>query len=235
MDNKNNTKPFSIVSLMSSLTSPLIPRPLIQKTIDILTNSFVEMHPNVIQRMAEFSPAIMILDPIDLPFSFLTEFTKNDLKIIIVDDDKYMGNDITKISAPIGFFLNMLEGEKDGDALFFSRQLTVEGDTTIIVALRNILEAESVNINQDIDEKFSSFGKIIHFVKNLVSFIVIKSDQNLDQIKKSIVGDLQAQTNLHNSKIKDMEAKLKTLEKQKELLSNKLQSMRLKLNKGKPL
>jgi predicted lipid carrier protein YhbT len=36
--------------------------------------------------------------------------------------------------------LNMIDGSLDGDALFFSRDLQVSGDTEAVVALRNALD-----------------------------------------------------------------------------------------------
>jgi predicted lipid carrier protein YhbT len=36
--------------------------------------------------------------------------------------------------------LGMIDGTYDGDALFFSRDLTIEGDTEAVLALRNALE-----------------------------------------------------------------------------------------------
>lgn len=51
----------------------------------------------------------------------------------------------------------MVDGKIDGDALFFSRDLMVEGDTEAIVVLRNSLDDLDVNI---FDEMASSWGPI---------------------------------------------------------------------------
>ncbi len=232
METKTHTQPFSGTFIIGLLAQPLIFRPLIQQSINNLTKSFLKLHPNVIQRMSEFTPAIIILNPIDLPFSFLVEFTKYNLSILIVDDDKYLGHDITKISASLTFFLNMLEGERDGDALFFSRQLTVEGDTTIIVALRNILESENININYDINAQFPVFANVIYFIKNVINYLMNSADQNLDKIKNSIIYEVRSDINLQKAKTKNMESEIKMLKKQKDSLTQKIQSMRLKINKG---
>jgi predicted lipid carrier protein YhbT len=36
--------------------------------------------------------------------------------------------------------MQLLEGKLDGDALFFSRDLVVDGDTEAVVMLRNIID-----------------------------------------------------------------------------------------------
>jgi predicted lipid carrier protein YhbT len=43
----------------------------------------------------------------------------------------------------------MVEGRLDGDALFFSRDLSIEGDVEAVVALRNAIDGEGLNILQD--------------------------------------------------------------------------------------
>jgi predicted lipid carrier protein YhbT len=228
----NYSAPLSSAFILGLLAKPVLCRPLLQQAINKLVQMFSDLHPNVINRMAEFTPAIIILNPIDMPFSFLVEFTANNMNILIIDDQHYTGDDITKISATLSFFLNMLEGELDGDALFFSRQLIIEGDTTIIVALRNILEAENIDINKDINDKSTLLANIIKFVKNTARAVSSYLDNDLAKIKESIISDNQAEIKLTSSKQQVIQDEIKKLQKQQIAMDNKLKSMRLKINKG---
>ena len=45
-----------------------------------------------------------------------------------------------RIAAPLIVLLGMIDGTYDGDALFFSRDLVIEGDTEAVLALRNAIE-----------------------------------------------------------------------------------------------
>jgi ubiquinone biosynthesis protein UbiJ len=51
----------------------------------------------------------------------------------------------------------LLEARVDGDALFFTRELTVSGDTAAVVTLRNILDRETISV---LDEATSLFGPL---------------------------------------------------------------------------
>ena len=51
----------------------------------------------------------------------------------------------------------LLEARVDGDALFFTRELTVSGDTAAVVTLRNILDRETISV---LDEASSLFGPL---------------------------------------------------------------------------
>jgi len=51
-----------------------------------------------------------------------------------------------RISGPLSAFLGMMHGAYDGDALFFSRDLTVEGDTEAALALRNAIDDAELDL-----------------------------------------------------------------------------------------
>lgn len=213
--------------LLGLLTKPVFPKPLVQVAINQLTKKFQQMHGGVISRMNEFAPARIILNPVDMPFVFFVEFQKDNFSILLLDEDSYVGEDITTISATFAFFLNMLEGDKDGDALFFSRQLTLTGDTTVIVALRNILEAESININKDINAQFGFFAPMVFFVKNLVTSLFTRVDSDINKVTDSVVGQLKSELVFQKKKQLHLQQELHALQKKQEAINNKIKSMRI--------
>jgi predicted lipid carrier protein YhbT len=44
----------------------------------------------------------------------------------------------------------MMHGAEDGDALFFSRDLTVEGDTAAVLALRNAMDDAELDLTEEL-------------------------------------------------------------------------------------
>jgi predicted lipid carrier protein YhbT len=50
-----------------------------------------------------------------------------------------------RIAAPLVVLIGMLDGSYDGDALFFSRDLVIEGDTSAVLALRNALDDAEID------------------------------------------------------------------------------------------
>ncbi len=44
----------------------------------------------------------------------------------------------------------MLHGRYDGDALFFSRDLMIEGDTEVVLALRNALDDAELDLGAEL-------------------------------------------------------------------------------------
>ncbi len=54
---------------------------------------------------------------------------------------------------------DMVDGRLDGDSLFFTRDLKVEGDTEAVVCLRNALDDLDGSIGDDIAAMFGPLGR----------------------------------------------------------------------------
>ncbi len=63
-----------------------------------------------------------------------------------------------KIAGSILTLLGMVDGRYDGDALFFTRDLQVTGDTEAIVCLRNALDDMDGSIAEDAASYFGPLG-----------------------------------------------------------------------------
>ena len=55
--------------------------------------------------------------------------------------------------------LGMLSGEQDGDALFFARTIVIEGDTAVVVALRNAIDSVALDLPAEIAALCGPFRK----------------------------------------------------------------------------
>jgi predicted lipid carrier protein YhbT len=64
--------------------------------------------------------------------------------------------------------LALVDGRRDGDALFFSRELTVEGDIDAVVTLRNALDDLDTTLVQDI---LSASGPMRPPLEAIVQFL----------------------------------------------------------------
>ena len=94
--------------------------------------------PSFIVRLGAHANCTFVIDPTDCPFAFLLAF-RNRPSLRPVRDlakERYGA----RIAAPLVVLMGMLDGTYDGDALFFSRDLVIEGDTEAVLALRNAIE-----------------------------------------------------------------------------------------------
>ena len=57
--------------------------------------------------------------------------------------------------------LSLVDGEDDGDAAFFSRDLVIAGNTEAVVSLRNALDDVEGSIAQETADLFGSPGRAV--------------------------------------------------------------------------
>ncbi len=125
-------------SFVSNATSvlPLLPLEVIARRL--LSNAMAA-RPSFAERLGEYVGRSFAIDPVDCPFVFLIkpEKGRTDLRVVRQTDAEDYD---ARIAAPLVVLLGMIDGTYDGDALFFSRDLSIEGDTEAVLALRNALE-----------------------------------------------------------------------------------------------
>jgi predicted lipid carrier protein YhbT len=113
---------------------PLLPLELIAQRL--IANALAA-RPTFFARLGPHADATFAIDPVDCPFVFL--ITPRDGALRLRRELSGCSH-AARIAAPLIVLLGMLDGTYDGDALFFSRDLVIEGDTEAVLALRNAIE-----------------------------------------------------------------------------------------------
>ena len=108
-------------------------------------------HPDAVGRLAGLDGQSIALDAEELPFVLILEFRGGRREIRVVRTVETEAEAVTAtIRAPLATLMDLAEGRLDGDALFFSRDLVIEGETEAVVALRNALDGEEINLVRDL-------------------------------------------------------------------------------------
>jgi predicted lipid carrier protein YhbT len=130
---------------------PLFPlRPLLTHIVTYVS----EKHPRLFQRLGEHAEKTFLIEPTDMPFFLVLKPFPDYPELEAVRSFEDLEYD-AKISGSLFKLFDLIEGRLDGDAIFFSRDLTIEGDTEAVVALRNAIDDTEGNL---IDEIVDSFG-----------------------------------------------------------------------------
>jgi predicted lipid carrier protein YhbT len=131
---------------------PLAP---LQPPLALAMRLFLRKHPRVFERLS-FSPnPLIVIDPEDLPLQFLLccDPKAPSLKAIrpqrhsaLPMQENHEESAAAVIRGPLAELIDLFQGRSDGDSLFFSRRMVVEGDMETVVALRNALDSEEIDI-----------------------------------------------------------------------------------------
>jgi O2-independent ubiquinone biosynthesis accessory factor UbiT len=140
------------------VTSPSVPRlpglfsrglepfPLapLQWWLARVLQSVVARHPGLFERLGSHAQKRFGIEPTDLPFVFVIEPRPQAPRTSVLRTLPH--NISVRIAGPLLGLLGLIDGSYDGDALFFSRDLIVEGDVEAVLALRNALEDAEVDL-----------------------------------------------------------------------------------------
>ena len=129
--------PFGIAARLL----PLLP---LQLMLDASLREIRTRHPRIFDRLGRYAGSRFGIDPTDLPLAFVLEPRRRSPQIHAVRTLP-AGVD-ARITAPLAALIGMADGSYDGDALFFSRDIQVDGDMEAVVALRNAIDDSRIDI-----------------------------------------------------------------------------------------
>ena len=109
-------------------------------------------------RLGPHYAANFVIDPTNLPFVMLLRPDPDDLLLKACPRDNIPAHDAI-ISGSFMDLLMLVDGDLDGDALFFARDLTITGNTEAVVCLRNALDDIDSSIAASVAEMFGPAGR----------------------------------------------------------------------------
>lgn len=114
-------------------------------------------HPRLFERLEGYWDARFVIDPVDLPIVFLLCPDPVAPRLTAAWSREGL-NSTAIIGGRMLRLIDLLEGELDGDALFFSRDIEIEGDTGAVLALRNAIESEEIVLFREFAKALGPFG-----------------------------------------------------------------------------
>ncbi|PDS40581.1 hypothetical protein CO662_34455 [Rhizobium anhuiense] len=124
-------------------TARMVPLPIAARIADLLLQQVLNIHPKLFDRLGEYSRARFAFVPTDFPFAFSIRPVERALRTF------RRGSSIpadATITGPLVLMLALAEGRVDGDAVFFARKLLVTGDIEAVLALRNALDDNEIDL-----------------------------------------------------------------------------------------
>lgn len=142
-----------------------VPLALVQPVLGHIASHVARSRPELFARLGPHTDKLFLIDPIDLPFVLVLRPNAAQPHLTASRRTERPRHDAA-IAGTFLDLLGMMDGSLDGDALFFSRDLRVSGDTEAIVALRNALDDVE---GSALDSIISAFGPLSTPLKLAVS------------------------------------------------------------------
>ncbi len=134
-----------------------VPLTVVQRVADLVFQQAVKQHPQLFDRLGTHATKRYRFTPADLDLSFVIEPERKRIKV-------YRKTATPTVDAaaagPMVTLLALLEGRLDGDAVFFSRSLTLTGDMEAMLALRNALDDCGFDLPTDLAPAAGPFAPV---------------------------------------------------------------------------
>jgi predicted lipid carrier protein YhbT len=146
-----------------NLLLTVAPLAMIQPILGRIASHVARHRPELFARLGVHASKRFLIDPIDLPFVLVLSPDNNRPALRAYRRHETPAHDAA-IAGKFFILLDMIDGLQDGDALFFSRDLRVTGDTEAIVALRNALDDFEGSALDSVVESFGPLARPAAFV-----------------------------------------------------------------------
>ncbi|MFV0335917.1 MAG: SCP2 domain-containing protein [Tropicimonas sp.] len=138
------------------LPVPLLP---LQPVLYRIVRRVAERHPELFERLGKHQRTDFVIDLTDMPFALHLRPYPPALVLRAVRRERLPRHQ-AGIAGDFRTLLAMLTAEIDGDAIFFSRDLVISGDTEAVVTLRNALDDVEGSVAETVADMFGAPGRL---------------------------------------------------------------------------
>lgn len=153
--------------LAVSLALATLPQPVVGALVRRLTRTLPRKQPTLARRLSELDGKRLLIVPDELTYAFLISFPSGEVRIELVDPAEAPETE-AQMRGPLRLFYDLVRGGRDGDALFFSRELSVNGDMAVAVTLRNAMDGAGVDLFSEFLQMPGPLGPVLRGAGALV-------------------------------------------------------------------
>jgi O2-independent ubiquinone biosynthesis accessory factor UbiT len=135
--------PIPVFPIALARAIRVLPLGPLSLSLTVYARRIARTHPGMFRRLGEYGDRRFSLDPTDLPFVITLAPRAGNPRVTVT---RRAQNADARIAGPLAALLGMVHGAYDGDALFFSRDLVIEGDTSAALALRNAVDDAELDL-----------------------------------------------------------------------------------------
>jgi predicted lipid carrier protein YhbT len=203
--------PLSPILLLGLALKPVRPA-LLQPLFDGVLKMLRRRHPDILDRMADYAARPVCIDPVDLPFVIVLDPHPEDPRLTVhreIDPAEVAAT----IHGPLELLLALAEGKVDGDALFFTRRLVIEGDTEVVVALRNAIDGAGIDLIDDISAELGPLARPFRSVASVTLGLIGRVQSDLDTLRAAVIAPAVKTSDAQDARLAQLEAEMKQLRK----------------------
>jgi O2-independent ubiquinone biosynthesis accessory factor UbiT len=146
------------------------PMLLVDAGLAVTVRTIARRHRGLVARLAPSAGARVLIEIADLPCALLLTIEEAprlpSLRLATGADRKLA---TASVVGKLSQLIELLDGDVDGDTMFFSRDLSITGDTSAILLLRNALDSEDIDLFDDMLDLLGPFARPVRGIRQRVA------------------------------------------------------------------
>lgn len=182
-----------------------VPRPALQVAASFAMAAVRLRHAAVFERLCDLRNTSFLIDPSDIPVRFLLSVALPTPRLTVLGADEQPAEPAAAtISGPLQALIDLLEGRTDGDALFFSRILVVEGDMAAVVALRNAVDGAEISLVDDLTRPLGPLGIPARGLARAGATLYRRAEEDLDTLRNAFLAPVARRCDMQENRLRDL-------------------------------
>jgi len=205
--------PLTPALLAGWVARPLPPAAL-QPLLTLAMAAVARRHGEVFARLDGLGDSVFLIDPVDLPLDFLLRPAARPPSLTAVRSGGVSGEAPTAtIRGSLLSLIDLLEGRVDGDALFFSRELAVTGDTEAILTLRNAIDGAGIDLAETATSALGPFAGIARRLLRPAEILIRRMTRDLEALQETLLSPLARRCDAQAAELDELRSKLDELQR----------------------
>jgi len=206
-----NNPPLS-PHLLAGLGLGAMPPALLQPFLDAALVMMKRRHPGLFTRLEALAGSTFRIDPTDLPFDFVLHLAPAP-SLTAVSNDASRDRPTASIHGPLLSLIKLMEGKLDGDALFFSRDLVVEGDTEAVVTLRNAIDGAGIDLVEDLAWASGPFAGPLRRAARAAESVFARANRDLAVLRRAFLSPVAERCERQAEELRELQEKMAELQR----------------------
>ncbi|MFQ5437228.1 MAG: SCP2 domain-containing protein [Paracoccaceae bacterium] len=139
--------------------TPPLPLFILQPILRHIVRRIGAENPDMFNRLGPHKSDLFVIDPVDFPVMLELRPDPDNLLLRALNPAREPEAD-ARIAGRFVDLVSLMDTDMDGDALFFSRDLEVTGNTEAVVCLRNALDDVEGSIAEMVADMFGPPGRM---------------------------------------------------------------------------
>jgi predicted lipid carrier protein YhbT len=195
--------------LLAGLAVRPLPPIALQPGLALAMRTLKRRHPGLFDRLSGVGAPSFLIDPVDLPFVFLLETDPARPRLSALGREAAETQAATAtIRGPLMTLIDLAEGRLDGDALFFSRDLVIEGDTEAVVALRNAIDDAEIDLVSDLLSALGPLAGPARLAVAGATALLARAAKDLETLRDAVIAPAVRRADAQAAELRDIERRM---------------------------